>query len=280
MTRLEAGIDWLSATLPAGHSKSGETFDAAMKFIERLEEQGNISKPAVLQGYKGIICGKVFLGDNDQGLFLRSTSAISTSFWEHIYHTDMHVSRLDLQVTVWIEGAAYHIGRDARQDAAYWRSTHPRDGKRKIVAWDDEDDGYTLYIGSKSSAHFCRLYDKGAESGEEYYQGSWRYEMELHNDASTATARYLAGNTVSLESVICSTVSQYYADRGIAVPWTTEQAYNALQPAARIETDDARALKWLAAQVAPTVKRLVKRGYLASVTEALGLDQLEGLEVN
>lgn len=280
VARLEAGIDWLSATLPLGHRNSGQTYDAAMKFIEVLEAQGNTTKVAVLQGYRGIICGKVFLGESDQGLFCRATSGISGSFFEHIYTDGMHVSRLDLQVTVWIDNPAYHIGRDARQDAAYWRITHPKDGKRKIVAWDDEDNGYTLYIGSKASEHFCRLYDKGAESGETYYEGSWRYEIELHNDSATTAARYIEQNTSTVEAIICSTVEQYYRARGVIVPWNSGEALNAVQPAARVETDDARALKWLASQVAPSVRRLIKRGYLVSVLDALGLDQEDGSGVN
>lgn len=275
VTRLEAGLDWLSTTLHAGHPQSAQTFATGMDYLQKMQDEGNTAKPATLLGYKGVICGKCFIGDSDQGLFLRSTSGGSTSFFEHVYLSDMHVSRLDLQVTVWVDNPGYHIGRDAREDAAYWRKTHPKDGKRKISAIDDEDGGYTLYVGSKSSDHFCRLYDKYAESKEEYYQGAWRYEVELHNEASTAAAAYISGNSISMEAVICSTVAQYYRARGVEPPWNASEGHNALQPAARIESDDARSLKWLAAQVAPTVARLQKRGYTVSVLEALGLGALD-----
>jgi DNA relaxase NicK len=226
-----------------------------------------------LLGYRGVVCGKCFLGERDDGILLRSTGGVSTTFFESVYISDMHVSRLDLQCTVWIENGANHLGRDARMQAAYHRATHPRDAKRKIVAWDDEDSGYTLYIGSKSSAHFCRLYNKEAESGDEYYKGAWRYEVELHNDAATDAARYLLENGLSLEQVIASTVRQYYTGRGVAVPWYTAEERNALRPLLVMESDDGRSLKWLAAQVRPTVARLLRKGYTASVIEALGLDR-------
>lgn len=272
VTRLEAGLDWLSATLAVGHNLSAQTYEAGMRYLDGQHEQGNAARPATLLGYKGVMCGKCFVGDSEQGLYLRSTSGGSTGFFEHIYHPDMHVSRLDMQVTVWVEDAGYHVGKEARSDAAYWRLTHPRDGKRKITAIDSEDGGYTLYIGSKSSLHFCRLYDKGAESNEEYYKGAWRYEIELHNSAATTSALYLLENNLSLEAVVCSTVAQYYRARGVQVPWTASDALNALRPLLHAETDDARSIAWLAAQVKPTVARLINRGYTSSVFEALGLE--------
>ena len=275
VTQMETGVDWFSATLPVGHSHSGQVYDAAMKYLEGQLTAGNTAKPATLLGYKGVICGKCFVGEREDGILLRSTGGVSTAFYEAVYLGDMHVSRFDLQVSVWIDTARTHLGRQARSDAAYHRATHPREGKRRISSIDSEDGGYTLYIGSKSSEHFCRLYDKGAESGNEYYQGCWRYEVELHNDSATAAARYLLANGIQMETVIASTVRQYYTARGVRVPWFTADELNAVRPRASIESDDSRSLRWLAAQVRPTIARLRTRGYTVSVLEALGLDVSE-----
>lgn len=276
VTRLETGIDWFSATLAAGHNLSGQTYAAAMDFLTHQQEQGNTAKEATLLGYKGVICGKCFVGEREDGILCRSTGGISTDFYEAVYHPDMHVSRLDLQVSVWIDTASSHLGRQARLDAAYWRATHPKEARRKITAIDDEDGGYTLYIGSKSSEHFCRLYDKGAESRQEYYEGCWRYEVELHNDAATQVAHFILENSLQLETVVGSTVRTYYTQRGVALPWYTQEEMNALRPVAVLQSDDSRSLRWLAAQVRPTVARLRSRGYTSSVLEALGLDTPEG----
>lgn len=273
LTRLETGLDWYSATLPAGHSQSGSTYDAAMAFLEHQQAEGNTAKETTLLGYRGVLCGKCFIGEREDGILVRSTSAVSTAYYEATYTPDMHVSRLDLQCTVWLTGSTVHFGRIAREAAARHRIEHPKEAKRKISAWDNEDGGYTLYIGSKASAHFCRLYDKGAESEEEYYQGAWRYEVETHNDTATASARYILEHSAQLEAVVAATVRQYYQSRGVTVPWYVTDEYNALRPLLMLESDDARSLKWLAAQVAPTVKRLQARGYLVSVLEALGLEQ-------
>jgi DNA relaxase NicK len=280
VTRMECGLDWMTATLPAEATVSGPTYAAAMTYLEMQHKAGNTAKEAVILGYKGVICGKCFVGEREDGLLLRSTSGGTTGFYEHCYHPVMHVSRLDLQVTVWMTNLVGHIGRIAREHAAKHRKLHPKEAKRKISSVDSEDGGYTLYIGSKSSEHFCRLYDKGAESKEEYYAGAWRYEIELHNDAATDAARYILENGLSLEKVVASTVRQYYTARGVYVPWSVTNEANALRPKASLETDDSRSLMWLAAQVRPTVARLAARGYTASVLEALGIDSLPGLETS
>lgn len=277
LTRLEAGLDWFSATLPKSHPLGGTTYDTAMAFLEKQHAEGNAAKQCSLLGYKGAICGKCFVGEREDGLLLRSTSGVSTSYYEHCYLPDMHVSRLDLHVTVWLENLTEHYGRQCRASAVSYRESHPREAKRKITTIDSVDGGYTLYLGSKSSEHFCRLYDKGAESGEAYYSDAWRFEVELHNNSATEAARYLLENRSGLEGVVCSTVYTYYAQRGIVVPWTANQALNALRSAVSLETDDARSLRWLAAQVKPTVARLIQSGYTSSVLEALGLAE-QGLE--
>lgn len=272
VTQLEAGLDWFSATLHAGHPMSGQLYDTAMAYLEVQHDAGNTAKEAVLLGYKGVICGKSFVGEREDGLLLRATGGASGGFYEACYLEDMHVSRLDLAVTVWIKNPTTHIGREARLDAAYHRLTNPKEGKRKISSVDSEDGGYTLYIGSKSSEHFCRLYDKGAEAGNDYYAGSWRYEIELHNDSATQAARYILANSLQMETVVASTVRQYYTARGVKVPWYTADELNALRPLRLLESDDSRSLRWLAAQVKPTVARLRARGYTSSVLEALGLE--------
>lgn len=271
--KIESGLDWLSATCASELSICAEVYDAAMRFLEGQQREGNTAKEARLLGYTGVICGRCFIGDNPQGVFVRSTSSISTAYYEHIYVPQMHVSRLDLQVTIWPSESLYHLGKQARDDAAIYRKLHPKEGKRKITTIDDEDGGYTLYIGSKSSEHFCRLYNKGAESGETFYEGAWRYEIELHNDAATQVARYLATNMDRLEPMIAATVRQYFRSRGVRCPWNASDELSALQPAARIETDNARTLRWLAAQVRPSVQRLVSAGLSISVLEALGLPE-------
>jgi DNA relaxase NicK len=66
------------------------------------------------------------------------------------------------------------------------------------------DGGLTVYIGSRQSERFIRVYDKGVESGQ---LGDWvRLEMETKGEVSNIIARALAAGTVDLNSVICSGV--------------------------------------------------------------------------
>jgi DNA relaxase NicK len=193
--------------------------------------------------------------------------------YQHLYIQEMHVSRLDLQVTVWNPQDGGATGVLAEQNARDFKKRGGKGNNRQIRHIADDEDGYTLYIGSRSSASFMRLYNKGAEAKDAYYTGSWRYEVETHNVVATAAAIELAMGNVSIELSIIATVATYCRERGLFVPWHASKELSVLRPLPSLETDDLRSLRWLATQVKPTVQRLLRAGYTSDIAQALGLDQ-------
>lgn len=269
--RLEAGIDWFSATLPAAHSLAAPTYKSAFDLMQYIANQGNLAKPATRLGYKGVQCGKLFVGDSEQGLFILASGSAAVLAYEHLYVTDMHISRIDLQVTQWNCHDGDNTGVMAEADAIDYKKHSGRKGNRQIRHISDDQGGYTLYIGSRSSESFMRLYNKDKEAKDEYYKGSWRYEVEMHNTAATTTAAYLQAHQGSLEGAIVATVKAYCRDRGLHLQWTADERLNVLRPIPKDEPDDVRSLAWLTSQVRPTVQRLIRNGMSIDVLVALGL---------
>lgn len=271
LIRLEAGIDWLSATLPAEHSLAAPTYSAAFDLMQHIADEGNRAKPAVRLGYKGVQCGKLFVGDSQQGLFILASGSAAILAYEHLYHTEMHISRIDLQVTQWNCPLGDDTGIKSELQAIKHKKTVGRKANRQIRHTGDDSGGYTLYIGSRTSESFMRLYNKDKESKDEYYRTAWRYEVELHNAAATAAAISLQSQKSTLEASITATVSAYCRERGLLVNWPIDQRLNVIRPIPKDEADDVRSIAWLTSQVRPTVQRLIRAGMQVDVLVALGI---------
>lgn len=270
--RLEASIDWFSATLPAAHSIAGTTYSMAMDMLEHIADEGNQAKPCAKLGYRGVQCGKLFVGDSAQGIFILATGSAAAIAYNHLYLPDMHVSRLDLQVTQWECPNGVDTGKIAEQHAIAHKQTGGRRNQRQIRHIADDKGGFTLYVGSRSSESFLRLYNKERESKDAYYKEAWRYEVETHNTLATTTAQYLLAYKGEIEEAIVASVKGYARERGIYVHWEANDSLSIIRPMPKEETDDIRSLRWLEAQVRPTVQRLIRAGFAADVAAALGVE--------
>jgi len=270
--RIEAGIDWFSGTLPSGHMSSAALWLAGIDLLEGQFAAGNKAADSVKLGYKGVQCGKIFIGESEQGILIVATGAAAVRAYEHLYIPEMHVSRLDIQVTIWnpLDGDA--TGVLSEQNARDHKKRGGKGNNRQIKHIADDEGGYTLYIGSRASTSFLRLYNKDTESKQEYYKGAWRYEVEMHNALATQVAQALNGAKESLEASIVSTVALYCRNRGLYLSWGGDASLNVLRPLPSEETDDIRSLRWLSSQVRPTVQRLIHAGYATDVAQALGIE--------
>jgi DNA relaxase NicK len=240
--------------------------------MQKIADEGNQAKQAIRLGYKGVQCGKLFVGDSSQGLFILATGSVAAMAYEHLYLPEMHISRLDLQVTQWDCPNGAETGIIAEQHAVAYKRAAGSRHQRQIRHTSDDKGGYTLYIGSRSSDSFIRLYNKGKEAKDEYYKDSWRYEVEMHNTMASTSAAYLLAYKGTLEEAIVATVKAYARQRGLSVDWPSNDRLSILQPIPKEETDDIRSLRWLSAQVQPTVQRLIRAGYAADVAAALGIE--------
>src|SRR4029453_19531999 len=97
---VHAGIDWLTITLPAGSKGEAEWRNKGIRALEAISEQGNMIKPRGMLGYYGVSSGNCFVGQRERDSMQQYTGYHADMYFDKIYRTDAHVSRIDVQVTV------------------------------------------------------------------------------------------------------------------------------------------------------------------------------------
>lgn len=272
--RIEVGLDWLACTFPAETTEDAGFWRSATLFAEELADRGETVRDGTLLGYRGMYVGKLFFGQREDGTFIRATGPLAMECFERMYVESMHVSRMDLQVTAWFSPNDEKVGKMSQRLATLYNESLSAARRRKITSYENNEGGYTLYIGSRTSDHYCRLYNKFAESKEEIYRGAWRYEVELHNQSATRCAVALNLQYEHMKSSILATVREYYQERGVYLTWAHAAEGPLSWAVDRGMSDDETSLRWLSTQVRPTVARLIKKGYTADVLAALDLAQL------
>lgn len=270
---IEAGIDYIAMTMPLDDNDGVKWSTTAQSVIDLLISHGNVPRVGQFRGYDGVWCGGAFYGQRDDGQYIHVAGSWSSRVWGQLHDDRAHYSRFDLQVTARFEKDTPTLAKDLYEVAKAANDARALRQRRRIHLHQSDDGGSTLYIGSRKSEHFCRLYNKAAQSGDDFYAKCWRYEIELHNDAATAAARYIYQGNRSQPRATASTVWHYYQERGIQPPWTRESEENAVLPRQAPRSDIDRKLAWLREQVGPTVELLLRELPAKIVLEALRINE-------
>jgi hypothetical protein len=266
---IEAGIDYLAMTMAGDGDDAIKWSTAAQSCIDLLINHGNVPKVGSFRGYDGVWCGGAFYGERDDGRYMHVAGSWASRLWPQLHRDQAHYSRLDLQATVQFANEDNNYARDMYEVAKAHNEARNARQRRRIRLFQDDQGGSTLYIGSRTSLHFCRLYNKAAQSGDPFYDRCWRYEVELHNSAATDAARYVWQGSRPQPRASASTVWHYYQERGITPAYTREGEDNALLPRTTPQSDIDRKLAWLKEQVGPTVELLLSQLPASIVLEAL-----------
>lgn len=269
---IEAGIDWVSMSVPIGADSWVDWNTKARAAIQLVADHGNMLREARILGYEGVQAAQCYYGERLDGSFLRITGAWADKLFLEVYHNQAHFSRVDMQVTARYARYIPTVGPDCHQEAVVAAEQTRGNRKRQVRQVRDNSGGYSVYIGARTSESYGNIYDKEAESGDAYYQHCWRFEVRTNNETATRAAAHLFLSGRTIPAVVSSTVWRWFHDRGVNPPWTKTDENNAVYAAKAPETDISRSLRWLAVQVGPTVKRLIELGHAASVVDALGLD--------
>ena len=264
---LAAGVDWLTCT--ASDPARSELLKAVGWGIVYGEaEAGNDLKPWAWKGYDGISAGAASVGARMDGVIVRLSSECAAGNWLGAVQLANNVSRLDLAVTVRMAEQA-NPAREAYELARNYLSESRGRRVQKASHIETWSEGETAYLGSRQSARFGRLYNKGLESKEERYANCWRWEVEYKGDTATHIAGEMAQCGNSSEPTLAYVWDTF--DRWGVPPIWGRGADIPLVSLGRNPSDDDRRLHWLASQVAPAIERLIRRGKRQSVLEALGL---------
>jgi DNA relaxase NicK len=224
-------------------------------------------------GYVGTSYNGIARGERHDGVIVRCSGERAHGVFKRLPQQSRYITRLDLAVTLWFTQDDTGRAKRAHIDSAVSRETIERGRPWKLRLVDGTGDGDTLYVGSRSSEQFGRLYDKGRESDEEEYTNAWRWEVEYKGEAAQVVAEALSKGSAK-QGQIAATVQKWFARRGVSVPLDVGQGEPIDAPPVAHKTDDDKKLMWLNSHVKGTVRKLIDAGRRDEVLLALGLNEV------
>lgn len=274
-------VDWLTVTVkrPAMRDR---LLAEAMRLKEMYEAQGNRIQKWGMKGYRGWMCAGLRWGTRQDDDILMVSGQAAQVNWQPALEMADNVSRLDLACTLTLAEPMLNVALRAYSLIITDPNKCEGCGKRKFSYVENSLGGQTLYVGSRASDQFGRVYDKGLESTKDPLAPAgviWRYEVEFksYRAKKVATSMLSRSKIDDLDDVaddIQHTVSRWFLGRGVNPIWTPGDGLAwALDIEAKV-TDDEATLKWITTQVRPSVGRLVDRGKKDQVLEALGITVL------
>lgn len=266
-----AGLDWITATLPADCPTGDLWVERGLSCLDQIAAEGYEHYERSLQGYIGISAGNCFVGSREDGHICQLSGYHADRHFNAVFRAGLHISRLDVQVTVKFAVMPCDVARKAYQDAidCNLRLSLPR--RRKLVLITGSDGGDTTYIGSSSSEQRGRIYNKEVQSEDISYRKTWRWEIVLRNDLSTQAAANCPKTAVDRVKWCQSVVAAWFIARGVHCDWHDGDDLIALPPQRTLPTDVERKLRWLEYQVKPSISWLTEKGYGDTLLSVLGL---------
>lgn len=259
-------LDWLTVTATARGKRDGLRA-LGLELVKLSADDGNDLRDWHWKGYVGSHAGQATFGVRDDSTILQLSGDYADKWFDYAYVTSDHCTRIDLAVTVGRNEGDGNLCQQHLAEILRWKAETGRTLATKTIC--DDDRPNTLYLGSRSSDLFARVYDKALELGGLCPGTLWRYEVEVKAEPAQRTASWLhsAGDRPAR---IRNAVYQHYRRRGC------EPVFSCLGDpmyirTIRASTDDASRLAWLATQVRPAVQRLLRNGHTDTLWEALGL---------
>jgi len=272
---VRAGIDWLSCSLAIDARDREAWLYEAYNCLAELADEGHAVQNFGLMGYRGLKVGGSFVGRREDSVYCQLAGVAAATYFQRIARGDLHISRLDLAVTVRYRTMPSQLGADAYTDAVEAdRRRLNAVRRRRIWYMSGSDGGYTLYIGAPSSDERGRLYNKEVQSETAEYAKCWRFETVYRNDRAMAVYEALLATKELFRPTMCSSlVGSWYQSRGVVCDWVSAP-YNAIRPIQKgLPTDAEKKIKWLSSQVRPSVLWLIEHNYRDEMLQALGLGE-------
>lgn len=265
-------VDWLTCTTTK-KATGFDWYDLFNRYQREIAEKTGIPpmiKDASRHGYRGRSGEGMFYGIHDtQGYLLVAWGDAADMVWPVTAPTAKNITRVDLAVTV-------ELGRKQPKLAENAYTANQRPGKRQYALIQNSKSGRTLYVGSRQSDQYGRLYDKGVKDYGMEPGRVWRYEVELKNKLKNSQLMRSMLDRWRLHGVckedIAGYVHQWFSVRGVS-PKFSARGKGLPEPEleATVMTAEKK-LRWLTMQVAPTVQKLIEIGLGDEAIKALGLE--------
>jgi DNA relaxase NicK len=270
---LESQVDWLTCS---GYSQTNrhELADLAVELSQPEIAAGNKLQRFELNGYKGFRSGRVRCGSRENATLLQLSGQVAEDNLALAAHFADHITRVDLAVTARTPILDETVGANAYQLASWHYEQHPN----SALPWRVQDaaTGETVYLGSRESDAFGRLYNKSAESlargdsvNAEWYRNCWRYEVE-YKGSLAASAVLLLNRAGHRAAHTQGTVFEYFSAHGVE-PIFGHDDNRVLRPGFSRRSDYDTRLAWFQRSVAPAIAWCLDNGDQAKVLDALGL---------
>jgi len=264
---VSAGVDWITGV--ATEPLSALALAAVGHDLFYFEEQrGNIKKGWGMSGFSGFKCGSCELGFRGNEVIVRLMSDLAQNCWRSVYQHSDSVTRIDLQYTLdhkkKVQPMIWKLYRQANR-----KSAERKNGPQNRITIGN-DGGATLYCGSRWSNVFGRIYAKGPQSKDPYFETCARYETQWQRKLGNLVARKIATERVPADAALGSSAT-FFRNRIANFPRHTAIVRN--YSCSRSSSTLQKRLEWLYTHVNPSVKLLVQHGQLKEALRALGLDE-------
>jgi len=261
---LDVGIDWFTVTMPVG-LRSRFAASKAEQIMCQWEEIGGERKATNRLGFVGDRIDGLFYGQKADTLMVIASGETAAKHAEFFLPMAHNCTRLDLAVTLhdddasrdWTEIALAQVMKDGRVEGGSL-TTHRIAGT---------PTGRTLYIGSRSSDRYIRIYDKSAESPEAYAPTAWRWEIEYKRPRSGIVASRLLKDGLSSRNIL-EHLKATFAGLSVTLPSRTLGAGWIAHRPPRLTTSETR-LRYAQRVVAPFLRGLVEAVGEDRVSQAL-----------
>jgi len=260
-----ADVDWLTCTATTRDGQAS-LWKVGQRMLHRTECEGEHATRWHANGYEGWTNGPVSLGARADSCILRVSGQQAGYEWRESLAASENCSRIDFAVDCELDDPVTSVSRQIYGNVGHVKPPNGRPPTRRLIV--SGDGGSTVYIGSRVSEQFGRVYDKGIESKSRPAGHWWRFEVEYKGAQSYAQGQRLL--SVDDHRVLCcATVASWFRARANYSYTSPSIDFSILRSKER--SSDERKLSWLSQGVRPTVQYLVERYGRERVLRALGL---------
>lgn len=247
-----AGIDYVTLTSTHNGAKSAYK-KYFMDVANRDRQLGYKTVAGGAYGFYGQRTRHALLAEREDRAMLQ-VSGYEAQRTDSLMKHEGHCTRLDIQVTVQCEEGEVPQILEYLYNAS---KTHPlaRGHQPTLKRIEGQGGTETVYIGSRKSDVFIRLYDKGLESGEEEYKNCVRLEVELKGKVANSVWIHCKDEGVGTRYLL-QVLKHTLETRGVDVDWFTFPV-DGRKPPHKEKTRDEVTMYWWEHQVAPSIKRIV-----------------------
>ena len=272
------GVDWLTLTRPRWEDYPIEGLEGLFVRLVSLEDErkariiGRGLERKSMLGFVGFAQPGLFVGASATHIMVQASSSFADKVFQEVYSESWKCTRLDIQLTIW-PGEALAAGWDLTllDDIRKCKRVGKGGRKKQAYAFHNPTGGSTVYIGAKTSMEIGRIYEKGEESGESYYSGALRLEVQHRDERAVAAADMLWGMRNNRRNAVYRYVSSWFERYGACLFEVDLPGLWLERPHSDANKDIARTKAWLENQVAPALRKLLLTERLDDIIELLGL---------